>query len=196
MATRPFRFEDTGTVPAERVAIVLGAGLRRDGTPSPMLAARIQAAVDLYEAGRVKKLLMTGDNSQPEYDEVTAMKRYAVTRGVPAGDITLDYAGFSTYDSCYRARVIFGVTEAIVVTQRYHLPRALYTCRELGIAAVGLGTADWGVFPAPLLEWYSLREIVATTKAWWDVHVALPPPRFLGPYEGIAQERIPLAKDL
>ncbi|HEY6041768.1 MAG TPA: ElyC/SanA/YdcF family protein [Anaerolineae bacterium] len=178
-------FEDAARVPPERVAIVLGAGVYSDGSPTPMLAARVRAAVELYVAGRVQKLLMTGDNSRPEYDEVTAMKKYAVALGVPERDITLDYAGFNTYDSCYRAREIFGVTRAIVVTQNFHLSRALYTCRQLGIQAVGFGTPDWGVYPSGLMWAYSVREAFATTKALWDLNVSRPLPTFLGPYEGV-----------
>ena len=113
------------------------------------------------------------------------MRQYAVSRGVPEADIALDYAGFSTYESCYRARRIFGVDEAVLVTQRFHLSRAVYTCRHIGINAVGLGTPDWGSYRAALLLRYSLRETLATLKALWDVHVLRPFPTFLGPFEGI-----------
>lgn len=183
-ATSAARYDEVGRVPRERVALVFGAGVRRDGRLSPMLADRVDAAVALYQAGSTEKLLMTGDNSRPDYDEVTAMQRYAVARGVPAQDITLDYAGFSTYESCYRARAIFGVREAVVVTQRYHLPRAVYTCRALGVAASGLGTPDWDRYPATMPR-YAAREALATLKALWDVHVTRPPPTFLGTFEGI-----------
>lgn len=184
-ATNGQRYETSADVPAERVAIVFGAGVRADGRLSRMLADRVNAAIDLYRAGRVQKLLMTGDNSRVDYDEVSAMRRYAVEHGVRAEDITLDYAGFRTYDSCYRAREIFGVTEAVLVTQRYHLPRAVYTCRRLGVAAVGLGTPDWGVYRETLLVQYGLREALATVQALWEVHVTRPLPTFLGPFEGI-----------
>ncbi len=183
--TRQYRYEQTTAVPREQVALVFGAGVRPDGRLSRMLADRVTAAVDLYVQGRVDKLLMSGDNSHAEYDEVTAMKRYAVERGVPEDDITLDYAGFSTYESCYRARAIFGVTRVILVTQRYHLPRAVYTCRQLGIDAVGIGTADWGVYRETLLLNYTAREVLATLKALVDVHLTRPLPTFLGPFEGI-----------
>jgi vancomycin permeability regulator SanA len=179
-------YQTPAEVPPARVAVVFGAGLRPDGTPTPMLADRIQAAVDLYHAGRVHKLLMTGDNSRGDYNEVAAMRRYAEQRGVPAADITLDYAGFSTYESCYRAQAIFGVTQAVLVTQRYHLPRAVYTCLHLGIDATGLGTPDWEVYPQRLMLTYSAREALATLNALWQVHVTRPAPTFLGPYEGIA----------
>jgi vancomycin permeability regulator SanA len=185
-ATRSRRYDSGSDLPAERVAIVFGAGVRPDGRLSRMLSDRVNAAIDLHRTGRVQKLLMTGDNSRVDYDEVSAMRRYAVERGVPAADITLDYAGFRTYDSCYRARAIFGVTEAVLVTQRYHLPRAVYTCRQLGVDAVGLGTPDWGAYPEALLVSYTAREVLATLNALWELHITRPPPMFLGPFEGIS----------
>lgn len=184
-ATRPYRYTNLDEVPARRVALVLGAGVRPDGSPSRMLAERVQAGVDLYMRGQVQKLLMTGDNSRVEYNEVEAMKLYAVKQGVPADDITLDYAGFRTYDSCYRARDIFGVSEAVVVTQQFHLARSVYTCRQLGINAVGLGTPDWGHYPDSTVQRYTVRDIVATLYAIVELHITHPLPKFLGPYEGI-----------
>ncbi|MCC6629397.1 MAG: YdcF family protein, partial [Chloroflexi bacterium] len=163
-----------------------GAGVRPDGTPSPMLADRIQAAVRLYQTGRVQKLLMTGDNGQPDYNEVAAMRRAAIAAGVPAADITLDHAGFSTYESCYRAAAIFGVREAVLVTQGFHMARAIYTCRQLGVDAVGLGTPDWGVYSPQLMATYTLRETLATLNALWQVHLTQPAPTYLGRFEGIA----------
>ena len=185
LSTAAQRYERTVPPPPVRVGIVFGAGVRPDGRLSRMLADRVDAAIALYEAGRVQKLLMTGDNSRADYDEVSAMRRYAVGRGVPEADITLDYAGFRTYDSCYRARAIFGVSEAILVTQRYHLPRAIYTCQALGVAALGVATPDWEAYPAPAILRYSLREALATANALWEVHVGRPAPTFLGPFEGI-----------
>lgn len=183
--TASYRYSDLASVPAERVAIVFGAGVRPDGRLTRMLSDRVNAAIDLYRQGQVEKLLMTGDNSRATYDEVTAMQNFALARGVPAADITLDYAGFSTYESCYRARAIFGVERAVLVTQRFHLARAVYTCRTLGVAAVGLGTQDWGAYRESLLVQYTLRESLATLKALWEVHVTRPLPTFLGPFEGI-----------
>lgn len=192
LSTAAQRYERAAPPPA-RVAIIFGAGVRPDGRPSRMLADRVDAAIALYQAGRVQKLLMTGDNSRADYDEVSAMRRYAVGRGVPERDITLDYAGFRTYDSCYRARAIFGVREAILVTQRYHLPRAVYTCQALGVAASGVGTPDWEAYPAPAILRYTLREALATANALWDVHVSRPAPAFLGPFEGIGMAAGPAA---
>lgn len=186
LSTGPLRYSEPADVPAERVAVIFGAGLRPDGTPSPMLADRVQAAVQLYRLGRVQKLLMTGDNSSTDYNEVAAMQHYAEQQGVAAGDITLDYAGFSTYESCYRARAIFGVRQAVLVTQQYHLPRALYTCRQLGVEAVGLGTPDWGRYPDRVILPYTLREAAATLNALVALHLTHPAPTFLGKFEGIS----------
>jgi vancomycin permeability regulator SanA len=183
-ATSAVRYDNPYTVPQEPVAIIFGAGVRPGGRLSPMLADRVEAGIQLYQEGRVRKLLMTGDNSRIDYDEVTAMQRFAEERGVPTEDITLDYAGFNTYDSCYRARAIFGVENAILVTQRYHLPRAVYTCRQLGIRAVGLGTPDWERYPR-VMGPYSMREALATLNALWEVHITRPEPTFLGPFEGL-----------
>lgn len=179
------RHSNPHEIAKQRVAIVFGAGVRPDGRPSRMLAERVQAAIELYQLGIVEKLLMTGDNSQVDYDEVTAMRDYAIERGVRPEDITRDYAGFRTYDSCYRAKVIFGVDQAVLVTQSYHLPRAVYSCQQLGIATQGLGTPDWGRYPEVLLLRYELRELAATAQALWELHITQPPPHFLGPFEGI-----------
>jgi vancomycin permeability regulator SanA len=165
-------------VPQKPVAIVFGARVRRSGVLSPVLADRVLTAVELYKAGKVHKLLMTGDNSRKDYDEPTAMKNFAVKQGVPPEDIALDYAGFRTYDSCYRAKAIFGVTSAILVTQKFHLPRAVYTARHLGINAVGV-PADRHDYS--FQKRLSFREKWATALAWVQVHVTKPKPHFLGP---------------
>ena len=116
--------------PAAPAAIVFGAGLWRDGSPSPVLQDRVATAADLYFSGKVKKILMSGDNRFIYYNEPGAMKKFALSLGVPEEDIVLDYAGRRTYDTCYRARAIFGLKEAILVTQSFHLPRALILCRR------------------------------------------------------------------
>ncbi len=185
-ATSKYRYNDPTKIPIQPVAIVFGAGLWEDGSPTPMLADRVQGAVDLYKLGRVKKILMTGDNSTPDYNEVKAMAEYAISRGVSVDNITLDYAGFSTYESCYRAEKIFGITEAILVTQSYHLPRAVYICRQFGVDAIGLGRPDWGIYRNDSMRRYSTRELLAVLKALWEVHITRPQPTFLGPFEGIS----------
>ena len=183
--TGAYRYGDRSTVPAARIALVLGAGVWADGTPTPMLADRLEGAIGLYHQGQVQKLLMSGDNGSQDYDEVTVMGNYAQQQGVNPGDITLDYAGFSTYESCYRAKVIFGMTEGIVVTQNFHLARSVYTCRTLGIDAVGLGTPDWNYYSGVTMRSLTLREVLAVVKALLELHILRPKPTFLGPYEGI-----------
>ena len=172
-------YRDVSQIPAAPVAIVFGAGYSGD-TLSPILADRVNAGVDLYRAGKVKKLLMTGDNGRDGYNEPEAMKEAAVAEGVPARDIVCDYAGFRTYDSLYRARDVFGVKRAILVTQTYHLYRALYTGRKLGLDVTGLA-ADRQQYLGQ--NFFDAREILSTERAWIDVNVTHARPKFLGPKE-------------
>lgn len=158
-----------------RVAIVFGAGYWPNGAPSLILRERLDAAIELYEAGRVEKLLFSGDNRIVEYNEPGRMLAYALEQGVPREDIVLDYAGRRTYDTCYRARDIFGLSSATLVTQRYHLPRALETCRALGLEVVGY-SANLYEHRGFYLIRYRLREIPALWLAWWETRVTHPTP--------------------
>lgn len=169
------RIYTTDTAPTKSVAIVYGAGLRRDGEASAVLRDRIRRAVDLYFAGKVDILLMSGDNRSAYYNEPAAMMRYAVRQGVPESAIVLDFAGQRTYDTCYRAQAIFGLEDAILVTQAYHLPRALYTCQQLGVDAVGVAAYESRYWPGAMRVW-TTRELLATTTALWDVYVRKPLP--------------------
>ena len=162
-------------VPPAGVALVLGAGLWRNGTPTPVLYDRVATAVDLYKAGKVKKLLMSGDNRIVTHNEPAAMQQLALDLGVPAEDIVLDYAGRRTYDSCYRAREIFEVEQVIVVTQRFHLDRAIYLCQSLGLEAKGV-TADRRAYRPIQQRWWNIRETAALVNAWLDIHVLQPVP--------------------
>jgi vancomycin permeability regulator SanA len=162
-------------VPSKRVAIVFGAGLWRDGSPTPVLRDRVATAADLYFSGKVEKLLLSGDNSSIYYNEPAAMHEYALSLGVPERDITLDYAGRRTYDTCYRARVIFGLKDAILVTQAFHLPRAVYTCNMLGLPAIGV-PADQREYRRRSLLYWNSREIPATLVALLEVHITHPLP--------------------
>jgi SanA protein len=167
--------EDVPLEDAPRVALVFGAGLSAGGGPSPVLYDRVATAAALYHDGRVRKLLLSGDNRFVDYNEPEVMRATARALGVPDRDIVLDYAGRRTYDSCYRARDIFEVTRAIVVTQAFHLDRALYLCDAMGIDAVGVdaGRRDYGDHAE---TWWSLREVPATATAWLDVNVLHPTP--------------------
>lgn len=129
--------EKAGELGADCI-LVLGAGVRKDGNPSDMLRDRIDTGMTLYLAGAAPKLLMSGDHGREGYDEVNVMRDRALAAGAESADVFMDHAGFSTYDSLYRARDVFGVKRVIIVTQSYHLPRALYIARSLGLEAVGV----------------------------------------------------------
>ena len=156
--------------------LVLGAGLMPDGSPSLMLGERIQTGVDLYEAGAAPKLLMSGDHGRTDHDEVNAMKDAAMARGVPSEDIFMDHAGFATYDSMYRAKAVFGVGRVVVVTQAYHLPRAIWIARRLGLEAVGVA-CDTQRYPGQLYR--DVRELLARDKDFFKC-LLRPLPRYLG----------------
>jgi SanA protein len=164
------------SIPKGRVAIVFGAAVLRNGRPSTVLRDRLDTAIHLYASGEVDKLLMSGDGSSLSYDETSAMQNYAQNRGVAPEDIERDPGGIRTYDSCYRAKEVFEVEEAILVTQMFHLPRALFTCNQLGVDAVGVA-ADQRQYRAQ--RWYSFRETFATIVALADV-VTGREPRTLG----------------
>lgn len=168
------------------VAIVFGAGLWRDGTPTSVLRDRLSKASELYFSGKVQKILMSGDNRFIEYNEPGAMREYALGLGVPESAIVLDYAGRRTYDTCYRAFAIFGIQQAILVTQSFHLPRALYTCNALGLKAIGVPSDQRKYRLATLIYW-NLRELPATLTALLDVHLLRPKP-VLGEPEPIFPE--------
>ncbi|MEV1116400.1 ElyC/SanA/YdcF family protein [Actinosynnema sp. NPDC049800] len=172
---------DAADVPDAPVALVLGAGLTRSGTPTPFLAGRLDVAADLYRRGKVQVLLVSGDNSRTSYDEPTAMRTYLIGHGVPADVVVADYAGLDTWDSCTRAKRIFGVERLTVVTQEFHLPRAVALCRSAGLEAFGVGhdTSD----RVSTTAYGHFREVFAAGKAMWDGVVAKPDPRFLGPRE-------------
>mgnify|MGYP003453223860 CR=1 FL=1 len=169
------------------VALVLGAGLNPDATPSPFLAGRLEVARALHESGRVQVLLVSGDNRVVNYDEPTTMRDWLVERGVPASDVVLDFAGRDTYHSCSRAKRIFGVEQVLVVSQGYHLPRAVTTCRAVGLDAQEVG--DWTAERYAAV-WASgeRREKLAAIKAVLDMVTGRDP--VLGPPETSVQEAL------
>ncbi|MFE6523009.1 vancomycin high temperature exclusion protein [Streptomyces sp. NPDC057794] len=177
-ATASDRLRTADEVPRTDVAVVFGAGLW-DGEPSPYLAHRLDAAAELYRRGRVEVVLVTGDNSREDYDEPDAMRAYLTRHGVPGGRIVSDYAGFDTWDSCVRAKKIFGVDEAVLISQGFHIRRAVALCGAAGIESYGVGVD--AVHDA---TWYygGAREILAAGKAALDAAFR-PDPRFLGPRE-------------
>ena len=163
----------TEQAPARKVAIVFGAGIYPGGRLSSVLADRMYTAVNLYKSGVVQKLLLSGDNSTMDYNEPARMGEFAHRLGVPESALAYDYAGRRTYDSCWHARHIFGQDQVILVTQSFHLPRALYICRQLGIDAVGVPAEQR---PYRLSAWFSFREAFARIVAWFDVHILRPQP--------------------
>jgi len=169
------------TVPPIRAVVVFGAGLTAEGNPTAVLQDRVATAADLYFSGKVEKILMSGDNRFINYNEPGAMSAYAVELGVPEEDIVLDYAGRRTYDTCYRAVEIFQLSEAILVTQQFHLPRALYSCEKLGLKTVGV-SADLRTYRDS--GYWSIREIPACLTAFFQVHLTRPEP-VLGKQEPI-----------
>jgi len=163
--------QDTSAAP---VGIVFGAGIQSDGVPSLILADRMATAAALYQTGKVQKLLLSGDNRFIDYNEPQSMYDYGLRLGVPASAMVMDFAGRRTYDTCLRARDIFRVKEALLVTQRYHLDRALLTCETLGLQVRGV-VADLNPYPRdPFIGWW-VRELPATTQALWELFIA--PPR-------------------
>jgi vancomycin permeability regulator SanA len=169
------------SVPAAPVALVLGAEVYPDGTPSPFLAARLDIARRLLADGKIRAILVSGDNRQFRYNEPGAMFQWLLAHGVPSQRIVLDFAGFDTYDSCARARRVFGVRQAIVVTQTYHLDRAVTLCRRLGVDATGVGDDSVRIYREP---WRNsvIRERGAVVKAVVDA-ASHRDPVFLGPHE-------------
>lgn len=156
--------------------LILGCGVRPTGEPSLMLRDRLDMGLALYEQGKAPKLLMSGDHGTVEYDEVGTMKRYATDRDVPSEDVFMDHAGFSTYESMYRARDVFLAKKIIIVSQQYHLYRAVYTARQLGLDACGVAAEDVAYLGQTVRD---LREILARNKD--ALYCVLKPlPTFLG----------------
>jgi SanA protein len=164
-------------VPDADAILVLGAYVFPNGTVSTMLNDRLTAGYELYEQGKAPKLIVSGDHGQKDYDEVNSMKSFLKDKGVPNQDVFMDHAGFSTYESMYRARDIFKVQKLIIVTQDYHLMRAVYVARALGMEAYGVA-ADKRDYRG--MGMYKLREIAARNKDFLWTKVIKPEPTFLG----------------
>ena len=161
--------------------LVLGAGIINNSRPTLMLRDRLEKAIELYQKGVSPKIIMSGDHGTKYHDEVNIMKNYAIEKGVPSEDIFMDHAGFCSYDSIYRAKEIFGAKKIVIVTQKYHLYRALYIANKLDVESYGV-KADARSYRK--IIYYELREILATYKNFFKCKLK-PEPRFLG-------EKIPL----
>lgn len=166
------------TVPQSEVAIIFGAGLERPGKPSAFLESRLLKGIELYQSGRVRALLVSGDNRTSHYNEPIAMRDYIVAHGVPTKAVVVDYAGYNTYDTCYRAHAIFGLNKAVLVTHGYHLPRAMLTCARLGVQNVGVKSDRQQSFSRN----YKIREYFSMNKAALQL-LYMPEPTVLGPKE-------------
>ncbi len=173
--------EETEDLTDTDCAVILGAGVR-DGKPTPMLKDRLLTGIELYKSGAVKKLIMSGDHGSEDYDEVNIMKSFAVDNGVPAEDIFMDHAGFSTYETIYRTKEIFEADNIIIVSQEYHLYRALYIAKKLDVKAVGV-SADRRTYSGQKMR--DLREILARDKDFFNCIIE-PEPTYLG-------EKIPVS---
>lgn len=168
--------EDAESLQNMDCILVLGCGVRDDGTPSDMLRDRLDRGLELYFSGVAPKLIMSGDHGRTDYDEVNVMKQYAVDRGVPSEDVFMDHAGFSTYESIYRARDIFGVKGMVIVTQEYHLYRALYLASRFDMEAYGV-SSDYNIYAGQTVR--DVREILARNKDFLT-SVFKPEPTYLG----------------
>ncbi|MCX6789689.1 MAG: YdcF family protein [Candidatus Gribaldobacteria bacterium] len=174
--SQPYIFTDIEKLPNLQTVLVLGASVHRDQTLSDMLKDRADTAIELYRAGKVKNFLVSGDNRQKNYNETAAIEKYLLGQGIPQDKIFLDYAGFDTYDSLYRARDVFQAEKLVVATQNFHLPRAVYLGRQLGMEVYG--------FPADKRPYRNIwlniaREKLANIKAWLDININASP-EFLG----------------
>lgn len=161
-------YADAAGVPEAPVAIVFGAGLKKNGQPSDVLKDRLKTTLALYKAGKVEKILVSGDNRFENYNEPEAMYNYLVDAGVPKKDLVEDFAGRRTFDTCVRAREVFGVEKAILVTQEFHLRRALFTCEGVGIESTGVSAT---LQPYVLDKYYKWREFAAVYVAFLNVYV-------------------------
>ena len=166
---------DLASVPAAQVALVPGAGITADDRPTLALQDRLDGAIELYQAGKVKKILMSGDNSSIYYNEPGAMANYAIDQGVPGSDIVLDYAGRRTYDTCYRAKEIFGLDSVIITTQKYHLPRMVFLCDQFGLNTYGVPVRQSEYLLNRYIFW-NVREVFATLAAYLDIYLLKPEP--------------------
>jgi len=166
---------DLTTVPAAQVALVPGAGITADDKPTLALRDRLDGAIALYKAGKVSKILMSGDNSSIFYNEPGVMTNYAIEQGIPEADIVQDFAGRRTYDTCYRAKEIFGLESVIITTQKYHLPRMVFLCEQLGLNASGIPVKQSDYLLNHYVFW-NVREVLATLSAYIDIYILKPEP--------------------
>jgi SanA protein len=178
---------DMESLPPKKIAIIFGAGITKDGRPTAVLKDRVMAGVELYQAGKIQYFLMSGDNRFENYNEPLAMKLYAMELGIPEEIIFMDFAGRRTYDTCYRAKFIFGINEAVLITQRFHLPRAIFLAQSFDMDVVGYPSDIRTYRKSTKLFWH-IREMPAVFTAFVDVYLRKPLP-VLGEFEPILQNK-------
>ncbi len=181
-------YKNTESAPPTDVALILGAAILRNGGLSPVLKDRVDQAIELYQAGKVQKIIASGNNASLEYNEVQPVRKYLIEREIPEEDIFMDYAGFDTYSSVYRARDVFLADSISIVSQSFHLPRAVFIARELGMEAYGV-SADRGHYK--LTNYF--REMLADIKAMANL-ISNRKPKYLGeqiPIEGDGRKSLP-----
>ncbi len=181
-STRSYIYDAVADAPSAPVVLIPGAAVSPEGELSLVLMDRVDTAIELYKAQKVSKILVSGDNSTVTYDEVSPVRLYLMEKGVPDKDIFLDYAGFDTYSSLYRARDIFGVTSLLISTQSFHLPRAVFIAHRLGLEAYGVNADGVQVLPRNYI-----REVIANEKVILDFYISRRP-KYLG-------ETIPIMGD-
>jgi len=174
ICSHPYIYSDINSVPTAQTAVILGAAILKDDDLSPVLKDRADSAILLYKADKVQKILVTGNNDSLSYNEVDPVRTYLIKNGIPQDNIFLDHAGFDTYSSMYRAKAIFQVSSVIIASQSFHLPRAVFIARSLGITAYGFN-ADNGHY---LFKNY-IRESFANVKAVLDI-ITHRQPKYLG----------------
>lgn len=186
--TKDFIFHDASQVPSRRCAMILGARVYQSGALSQVVRDRAESAIELYRRGLVDKVLISGDHGQVSYDEVNAIKNYIkTTHHIPDQDLFMDHAGFSTYESMYRGRDVFLVEDVAIVSQAFHLPRAVYIARKLGLDGVGYAATEIQPFSRETRLGWHLRESLARVKSFFLVAFGVQP-TYLG-------ESIPITGD-
>jgi len=159
--------------PQSQAIMILGASIKSNGQPSDALRDRLETGIGLYKSGKAPLILLTGDDGRNRADEITVMKNYILKAGVPESAIFTDGQGYRTYESCARANKPFNIKQAIIVTQKFHLPRALYLCHRLGVDSVGV-SADLHAYKD--IHWFTVRDWLASFKAWLDINIKTPQP--------------------
>ncbi len=174
-SSKKYIYDNVKEVKAEQTAVILGAAVYKGGKLSPFFQSRVDRAIELYNAKKVSKILASGDNSTVAHNEVDPVRNYLLAKGIPDSDIFLDHAGFDTYSTMYRARDIFRVSSVVIVTQAFHLPRAVFIARQLGLEAYGLSTDEEGI----IAKKNYIREVFANEKAAFDLFFHIKP-KYLG----------------